>query len=1021
MNVGELFVRMAVDQKQYEKDLGKMEGITQKKAMTLGSIFKGAFSFALGIGLLQGFRSLGSAVTDFVNTAARTEVLDIAMRSVAKSSGYAIAVLNEQRKSVMELGIAEQEATQILTRFMQAQLDTADASRLARVAQDAAVIAGYNSSQAAEQMTEAIAKQRPELLSAFGMTRNMNEIYKDYAKTVGKTTKQLTESEKKQAMLNYILKEGEKIAGTYEASMGVVGKQISSLPRYWDTLKNAIAKPLALPVISVIVDGITNSLKNAISWAEANTSTLQRWGQTAVNVATLAGRGFSWVTGVLKRHWQTVRFAGTSLLFYVAATRTAAAATAIFKAVVLALNGGLAVKIPLLSLVSTAMGIYRVQMALGAAQGVVLTGVMAKLRVALYAVQTAMGPIGWILMGLSVIVAGGMSLWNKYNQTLQKTPKVSDAVKAATGGATKAFQDQADAMKEAGKAANKNLQAFDEVHQLQEDMGGSGEDMLDLEALLGAGVPGLDFEDMFAGLEEEAMPFGERVKGFFGWLWDGIKTGATTAWDWITGTLKSAWDGIVSFVKPVWEPIASFFSVLWDRIVSTAKKAWEPLASFFSGLWEGIKSVAETIWNIIVFALAFVWFSVVEIARTIFGPLMPYFTALWEGIKSIATTVWNGLASFFSTIWNTIVAVGTAIWSVFGPFFSTLFEGIKIVIVTIWSFIASFLVSLWQGIATTATTIWNSIFTFLTNLWNAIRNTAVMIWNLIKRSVENPVEAARKSVQTISENLRKAVVAIWDAIKEKALNIWELIKKYMIEPIEGARSKITGYVESLKNRISEAWDAILSKIRSMRDSLYRQIVEPWETAKERILGIVRDAYSWGKNLIQNFINGVKAKWDDFKTSISNVASTISGFLGFSSPTEEGPGRDADKWAPNLIKMYAKGITGGTSEIRSAVNKVAGQLTGLTAQPMIQPATLTRSVATATASSDSLSDGMAQAVYRAIMDALRISQASQSADSGDREVVLKLDSSIIARILLPAIIKEGQRQGLNLVVRPQGAY
>jgi len=67
--------------------------------------------------------------------------------------------------------------------------------------------------------------------------------------------------------------------------MGAVGKQIGSLPRYWDTLKNAIAKPFALPAISVIVDGITNSLKNAISWAEVNQLTLQRWGQTAANVA----------------------------------------------------------------------------------------------------------------------------------------------------------------------------------------------------------------------------------------------------------------------------------------------------------------------------------------------------------------------------------------------------------------------------------------------------------------------------------------------------------------------------------------------------------------------------------------------------------------------------------------------------------------------------------------------------------------------------------------------------------------
>lgn len=225
-------------------------------------------------------------IKGFLETAARTETLGVAMESVARSSGYATNALNEHKKAVMDMGIAEQESMQILTRFMQAQLDTADASRLARVAQDAAVIANVNSSEAAEQMTEAIAKQRPQLLSQFGMTRNLNDIYKTYGDTVGKTTNQLTEAEKKQAMLNYVLSEGEKITGTYEASMGTAGKQIGSLSRHWQTFQNTVATPF-LPALAKAVEGVTNALKNATAWMEANTATLQRWGQTLADVIGL--------------------------------------------------------------------------------------------------------------------------------------------------------------------------------------------------------------------------------------------------------------------------------------------------------------------------------------------------------------------------------------------------------------------------------------------------------------------------------------------------------------------------------------------------------------------------------------------------------------------------------------------------------------------------------------------------------------------------------------------------------------
>ena len=87
----------------------------------------------MGIGLVHGFKTVGGLLTDLITTAAKTETYDVAMQAVARSSGYPIPVLQQQRKEVMALGIAEQEATQMMTRFMQAQLDTADASRIARI------------------------------------------------------------------------------------------------------------------------------------------------------------------------------------------------------------------------------------------------------------------------------------------------------------------------------------------------------------------------------------------------------------------------------------------------------------------------------------------------------------------------------------------------------------------------------------------------------------------------------------------------------------------------------------------------------------------------------------------------------------------------------------------------------------------------------------------------------------------------------------------------------------------------
>jgi len=69
MLVGEVFARMGLDSKQYEKDLSRLEGVTRRKATTLGDIFKNAFSVAFGIGVFEavkrGFQTIAGTAISF--------------------------------------------------------------------------------------------------------------------------------------------------------------------------------------------------------------------------------------------------------------------------------------------------------------------------------------------------------------------------------------------------------------------------------------------------------------------------------------------------------------------------------------------------------------------------------------------------------------------------------------------------------------------------------------------------------------------------------------------------------------------------------------------------------------------------------------------------------------------------------------------------------------------------------------------------------------------------------------------
>lgn len=70
--------------------------------------------------------------------------------------------------------------------------------------------------------------------------------------------------------------------------------------------------------------------------------------------------------------------------------------------------------------------------------------------------------------------------------------------------------------------------------------------------------------------------------------------------------------------------------------------------------------------------------------------------------------------------------------------------------------------------------------------------------------------------------------------------------------------------------------------------------------------LAQNALNWGRDLIQNFINGIKNMWEDAKRTVSNFAGMIKDFLGFSEP-KKGPLSDFGSYAPDMVKLFTQGL------------------------------------------------------------------------------------------------------------------
>jgi hypothetical protein len=209
----------------------------------ISGVIGGIVSKVTGLIALGGAAALAFGTKSFLE-AARVDELIAVNTVLAKNAGIAADAVQREADEVRHMGIEYGASQEVIAKFIQNHLDLAQASDLARVAQDAAVIGAMNSTEATEALIHGISTLQTDVLRNVGITFSAEEAYKAYAKQIGKTVSSLTQAEKQQAFLNMTLLKGVAIAGAYEAAMKEPGKVLRSMPRYINDIFVAVGRSL---------------------------------------------------------------------------------------------------------------------------------------------------------------------------------------------------------------------------------------------------------------------------------------------------------------------------------------------------------------------------------------------------------------------------------------------------------------------------------------------------------------------------------------------------------------------------------------------------------------------------------------------------------------------------------------------------------------------------------------------------------------------------------------------------------
>jgi len=655
----------------------------------------------------------------------------------------------------------------------------------------------------------------------------------------------------------------------------------------------------------------------------------------------------------------------------------------------------------------------------------------------------------------------------------KKAKQDTDGLVQSTQEQASAMVDVGDATEEAAKKAKKNLQTFDEVHQLQEDMSDTAAgDMFAMPETGAMASPEMEdagepeaFTKMQKTLEKLAILFDPAIEGFnrlkeaagpviqnigegLKWFYDNI---LVPFGSWVIAEAVPAFfdllAGALAFLNPILEAFKTMGEWLWVSFL-------QPIAS-----WTGQTFVDSM--SLVSDALRTLgdWMSqnkdivIAGLAGILTGILAYQAISHIPSIIGSVKTALSGLSALFEGLMSPIGLVAIAIGALVGGFiyFYTTNEKFRGTVDSILQAIADVAVYLFENVLKPLGEFLGNVFTVA---WDAVSKAATWFWQNVLVPVGDFLVWFWQSVLVPIGNVLFDVLAIaFETVADIAKSFWENVLvplgnalAEMFHPaVEAVSAVLTFLWEKVfvpfGNFISKIFKPIIEALIKVFEFLWQNVFKPlaefvgsvFVAVFDNMFKSIGDIIGGLKNIfigLMNFITGIftgdwEKAWEGIKQIFKGVFDSLWGFVKYPlNLIIDGLNfliRGLNKISIGIPDWVAKivGVEKG-SKFGFNIPEIQKLATGTNYVPQDMLAYLHEGEAVVPKKYNPAADGgitaeaIEQAVYRAFTNALRIMQASARQD--DKELVLKIDNTVLARMQLPAIIREGQRQGLNLVVQ-----
>ena len=165
----------------------------------------------------------------------------------------------------------------------------------------------------------------------------------------------------------------------------------------------------------------------------------------------------------------------------------------------------------------------------------------------------------------------------------------------------------------------------------------------------------------------------------------------------------------------------------------------------------------------------------------------------------------------------------------------------------------------------------------------------------------------------------------WNTISSTVSGVLNAISTTISTIWNGIKTTISNVMNSIKTTVSNIWNSVKSAVFNTITGIKDTIVNGFNNAVNFVKNLASEAWSWGADIINGIVDGIKSKIQAVADAVTGVADKIKSFLHFSVP-DEGPLTDTFKTVmSNVVSVVGTFMQDTLTEVTNIWNNIQANM------------------------------------------------------------------------------------------------